>query len=324
MFIGKKIKINYSDFWYPFDKENNFFTNLLRKKYIVEISDDPDILMFSSYGFNHRKYKCIKIFFTGEYEQPNFNYCDYAFTFDYMNHPRQYRLPLYALYSGDIKNILQKKDISQVLFEKTKFCNFLYSNDMSSHRKEFFHKLSKYKKVDSGGKVLNNLGYRVKDKFEFLNQYKFTISFENASYPGYTTEKIIDPMYVNSIPIYWGNLLVEKDFNTKSFVNWHDYGSDEAVIEKIIELDQNEDLYIQMQQEPYFINNEIPYFLKEKTILVFFESIIENKTYKPIASTPRGSLYKHFVLDTKNFAHDNFHGLWKILYNIKNHGKYGK
>ena len=72
---------------------------------------------------------------------------------------------------------------------------------------DFFVKLSKYKQVDSGGRTLNNIGGPVEDKMEFIKDYRFVISFENAEYPGYTTEKIIQPMFVDSIPIYWGNPL---------------------------------------------------------------------------------------------------------------------
>ena len=54
---------------------------------------------------------------------------------------------------------------------------------------------------------------------DFIKDYKFVISFENSSYPGYTTQKLIEPMLVNSSPIYWGNKSVGKDFNTKSFIN---------------------------------------------------------------------------------------------------------
>ena len=38
----KKLKINYYDFGKNFDAENHYFTKLLRTKYDVEISDDPD------------------------------------------------------------------------------------------------------------------------------------------------------------------------------------------------------------------------------------------------------------------------------------------
>ena len=38
-----------------------------------------------------------------------------------------------------------------------------------------------------------------------------TIAFENSSFPGYTTEKIFEPMLEGSIPIYWGNPRVDED-----------------------------------------------------------------------------------------------------------------
>ena len=33
---------------------------------------------------------------------------------------------------------------------------------------DFFHKLNEYKKVDSGGKYLNNIGKPVVDKMDFI------------------------------------------------------------------------------------------------------------------------------------------------------------
>jgi glyoxylate carboligase len=54
---------------------------------------------------------------------------------------------------------------------------------------------------------MNNIGYIVDNKRQFQSEYKFSIAFENNAhrpqYPGYTTEKIMEPMTVNSIPIYW-------------------------------------------------------------------------------------------------------------------------
>ena len=68
------------------------------------------------------------------------------------------------------------------------------------------------------GRVLNTLGHRVADKQAFLRDYKFTIAFENESHPGYTTEKIVEPMLADSIPIYWGDPLVGTDFEVESWL----------------------------------------------------------------------------------------------------------
>jgi hypothetical protein len=131
---------------------------------------------------------------------------------------------------------------------------------------------------------LNNIGGSVKDKVAFLKEYKFTIAFENSSYPGYVTEKIYQPMFQNTIPIYWGSQKIGLDFNTKSFLNRHEYPSDEALIEKIIELDQNNDLYFQMLKEPWFANNDLNSFIKAENIEAFFHKVFSYRE-QPIAQT---------------------------------------
>jgi hypothetical protein len=102
---------------------------------------------------------------------------------------------------------------------KQKFCCMVVSNAHAKERIRFFEQLSKYKKVDSGGRFLNNIGRSIDEKMEFIKDYRFVISFENSSSPGYTTEKLIEPMLVNSVPIYWGDPEVGRYFNTKIFVN---------------------------------------------------------------------------------------------------------
>ena len=42
-------------------------------------------------------------------------------------------------------------------------------------------------------------------KRDILRQYKFSICYENASYPGWITEKILDPMFAGCVPIYQGD-----------------------------------------------------------------------------------------------------------------------
>lgn len=83
-----------------------------------------------------------------------------------------------------------------------------------------------------------------------MKRYKFTIAFENSSSNGYTTEKLIHPLRSFSIPIYWGNSLVTKDFNPKAFINCNDYDNDfDAIIERVKELDNNPDKYLAMLRE---------------------------------------------------------------------------
>ena len=268
------IKIYFTDLW-PNAKKDNFFLNFLKKHFNVIVDPNPDYLFYSVYGNEHLRYSnCIKIFYTGENMFPDFNFCDYALGFHYLNLEDRYlRFPLYTSYPGFSSLKYKKLQDEQTLLNR-KFCNFIYSNSSNADPKRelFFTALSKYKAVDSGGKFLNNIGYNVADKSSFIRDYKFTIAFENSSVKGYTTEKIMEPMLVNSLPVYWGNPLVSLDFNEASFVNVMGFDSFEKVIEEIIHLDKDDDAYLQKIKTPWFdeASENIDW---EDRLLQFFSTI---------------------------------------------------
>ncbi|OOQ58080.1 glycosyltransferase family 10 domain-containing protein [Mucilaginibacter pedocola] len=267
------LKINFTGFWASLNKTDNFFYNLLAKNYRIEISEEPDLLFYSVGGTDHTKYRCTKIYYTGENEKPNFMLCDFAFSYGY-NTPRNYRLPLYALYH-DVKKLTHRTiDTEKILAEKNGFCCFLVTNGKCATRNDFFEALSKYKKVDSGGQFRNNIGYVVDDKHEFIRKYKFVIAFENTSYPGYTTEKIYEPFIQHCVPIYWGDPNVDRDFNTKAFINSADFTSFDKVIEHVIAVDNDDELYKQYLREPVFTNDEVNEYVNEDNILKRLDEIV--------------------------------------------------
>jgi hypothetical protein len=274
-----KVKLDFCDFWPGFNKTNNFFYNLLKERFEVEICDGPDFLIFADPGQQvHRVHNCVKIYFCTEKFAPDFRSYDYAFTCREMEDPRNMRLPYYAF----LDPLLLRKDhedAEQILAEKTGFCAFLTSYaDKTTHvRNDFFQKLCRYKKVDSGGRALNNLGHQVPvgagAKLKFLRPYKFNIAFENQSLPGYTTEKIVEAMQARCLPIYWGNPGIVKEFNPNSFLNDFDFSSEEALIEKIIELDQDDAKYLEYLRQPYFHDNRPNEFFSHERLLNQFERI---------------------------------------------------
>jgi len=283
----ERIKLNFSDFWPNFNKTDNYFYNSLVTRYDVIISDSPDFLIYSRFGKEFLRYKCIRVFYTGENRRPNFDECDYAFSSDYINSPDHYRLPLYALYV-DPRRLVKPEDydVDGIIQEKKKFCSFVVSNPNNQIRNDFFIRLSKYKRVDSGGMLFNNIGGPVRDKGAFIRAYKFNIAFENSSYPGYTTEKIVESMLVNSLAIYWGNELIHLDFNPTSFLNYFDFDNVGALIDKIIQLDNDDDLYKGYLRQPYYHNNEVNEFVKPENVLKQFEYIFNNDRM-PIAQKRR-------------------------------------
>lgn len=227
----------------------------------VSECENPDFLFYSVWGYEHLKYQCVRIFWTGENLQPDFNICDYAIGFGYMTFEDRYtRIPLYFFYDWDYelaknKHLLTQQDIE----DKTEFCNFIYSNDNASHERiDFFHILSKYKKVDSAGRYNNNIGYAIEGKHDFQKRYKFSIAFENSSTSGYTTEKIIQAFSAGTIPIYWGNPRIADEFNEKSFINCHKYSSFEEVVKRIMEIDKDDELFVSYLKAPIDAGTKLP------------------------------------------------------------------
>jgi len=279
-----KILINFVDFWHePTDEmiRKNPIYYLLKKRWDLVLSDNPDYLIYSNSGFEYKRFQCLRIFYTGENIRPNFNECDYAFSFDYPITKRNYRLPLYRFYSS-YRKLFEPRVPKQIISQKRKFCCFLVSNPKAKERIKFFDLLNSYKHVDSGGLVRNNIGYRVsRDNTEdWLSGYKFSIVFENESYPGYTTEKLQNALVTNTIPIYWGNPLIAKDYNPKAFINCHDFSSFSEVVKQVEKIDNDPSLYFQYLNEPFVSDMKENSFCNIDNILNRFDNIFrENKCF---------------------------------------------
>ena len=91
---------------------------------------------------------------------------------------------------------------------------------------------------------------------------------------GYVSEKIIQPMSVGSIPIYWGDNQVKKDFNKDSFIFVNDFDNEDKLLDKIIELNNKPELYIEKLKQPWFSDNKIPENFLPRNILDYFEENI--------------------------------------------------
>lgn len=282
--MSQSIKIAFTDFWHgnsPAEVVANPLYQMLSQYYDLQLSDTPDFLIYSCFGHKYLKYDCTRIFFTGENVRPNFNHCDYAFSFDYPVTDRNYRLPLYCMY--EYFDQLQNKTRNVPDPSTRKFCNFVYSNNKARERIEFFKLLTCYKPIDSGGKVMNNVGGRVGDKLEFLRNYKFTITFENSSHPGYTTEKIMEALIADTIPIYWGNPLVSRDFNPDCFINCHDFDSFDEVIAYVEKVDNDDELYRRYLTAPAFINGVDNEFVNEENVKRQFDKIFSGTNRSQVA-----------------------------------------
>lgn len=251
----KTININFCGFWSSFNKTNNLFYKILSKRYNVILSDSPDYIIISANGkpFEYMKYNCIRIFYSGEEIVPDFNLFDYAIGFDDFQFGDRYLRFPFCYFKNDLCEThlgLDREKAISLLSKKDIFCNLIYWEDsIGNFRSELFNAISKYKQVDSYGRLLNNVGgtgVSYKEKYELLKRSKFTIAVEGCNYPGITTEKIFQPFEVHSVPIFYGNSDIEKDFSARAFVNCHNYRNIDEIVEAIKELDTNDEKYLDM------------------------------------------------------------------------------
>lgn len=303
----KTIKIKYVDVWQGFDQETYYITQILKKHFHVIFSDEPDYILYSCFGYEHLKYNdCVKICFLGENLCPDFNLCDYAIALEDISFGDRYiwhNINIDLLASPQLYSRQNRQPENEV---RPYFCSYVYSNEQAnSFREDLFHAINQYKPILCGGKLHHNINiphidgndFRL-DRISFEGNFKFSIACENSSHPGYCTEKIFISLLAGTIPIYWGDPLVKKIYNSKAFINVLDYPNLDAVIDIIKEIDQNDKLYKDMIQQPVFSSSWNPYSYLQK-----FESFLCHIFEQPKENAYRrnsilqGASYQKTMLD---------------------------
>jgi len=276
--MGKLIKVAFVDFEPGFVVEKSLIYRILVQNYQIELSKEPEYLFYSNYGERHLRYDCIKIFWTQESIAPDFNACDYAVGNDYVTlGDRCFRFPSYYL---DRENFAQMNDktyfTSDNIRSKGGFCGFWYKlEEETPERDLFFERLSEYRPVEAGGPLHNNFEGVVSEKIPFLADHKFTIAFEEVSHPGFTSNVLMQAFAAQTIPIYWGNPFIGREFNTQAFVNCHDFRSWSEVIDAVRRIDGNDELYLKMMRTPALTGPERDIDRMEQNLSAFLCSILD-------------------------------------------------
>ena len=256
----KKIKLRFVGFWDGFDYHNHSVYKVLKERYEIDTESEPDFVICACFGkpLEYMKYDCVRILLNGEFIQTNFQQFDYALSYDHIVFgDRYFRYPLYFdhleyPHLDRLREPITEDDAWRLLKEKEYFCNFIFAHQTKNNiRESIFTELCKYKRVESFGTFMNNQpdGKTVKarkgGKPQILRKSKFTIACESLAYPGFTTEKIGNAIANYSIPIYFGDPLLDQIFNSEAIINYDDYSTVEAVVDRVIELDRNDDLFIE-------------------------------------------------------------------------------
>lgn len=238
--------------------------------------DNPDYLFVTEHiylykkirkDFNRLFYRAkITIFFTREAVSPDFNLFDYAFGFDYNleNGDRFTRIPgpidLWPKFCKERTNSIGTiEQAREELLNKKGFCCFLYSNYLAHpNRDKLFWLISKYKRVDSLGRHLNNVelkgtGYKGHefDGVTLKSAYKFSIASENSSFDGYTCEKIITSLEAHTVPVYFGDPHVSTYINPDCFIDCSKYINLDEVVDTVKKVDSDDSLWCKMISAPW-------------------------------------------------------------------------
>ena len=207
-----------------FNKNNHklWLEQKFENKFIIEYNkDNPDYLIYNVFGKKHKnpKYKnAIKIAIFTENQIPDLSKVDYALGHSHINYlDRYFKHSIILWQNYKAINEIRKEVLKMPI--RTKFCAAVVTNcHKSLFRQSFINDLNNYKKVDMGGKCRNNIGGHVKNKIKFLSTYKFSIAMENSSGDGYVSEKIVHSFIAGTIPIYYGDYLIDEYINPKSFI----------------------------------------------------------------------------------------------------------
>lgn len=297
----KKLRIGYSN---TFENAKRFFDWTFSKRFdVIRDDENPNYVIYGDLNFGpfdrmrFPNSKCI--FYTGEPVGREYaGELDYAITFDHVNSPKHYRLPLYVVdmwaaayddkFTDDFMYLTKRHNLIDDAYglwmrhEGHRLVSYVQTNPRQKTRTAFVETLLKHDMVDCGGPHLNNMpkgwvvpregGHRA--KLDFIGKRKFNVAFENGARPGYVTEKLLNAFYANTIPIYWGSVTVGRDFNEEAFINANNHESFESVVEEVLKVSNDPEKYCNMLCAPAFPGDVPPETTDLELFLDWFETFV--------------------------------------------------
>jgi len=262
---ARPFRIGFCDMWENFNPEYNFFTLLLstvdpeRRILGGPAQGDEDVVIFGPFGTRWQSLPPgqPKVHFTGENTGPLPADLNLGFQHRDMD-PNYLRFPLWLLEidwfgadPGRIRNpvpIPFESCVGLPVTERPKFCAFVASNPSNPIRNAAFQTLNAWKPVDSAGALFNNMGPGLfagagggggeARKVDFLKDYRFCITYENSSAPGYCTEKLLHAKAAGCVPIYWGDPRAERDFNLEGCIDARAFRTPEELVAAVRAVDE--------------------------------------------------------------------------------------
>jgi alpha(1,3/1,4) fucosyltransferase len=98
----------------------------------------------------------------------------------------------------------------------------------------------------------------------WYKSYKFAIVFEIMDKRGYISEKLVDAVLANTLPVYWGPPDIMELINMDAIVYCEPEEDDsfKTCIEEIKLLDQDDEQYMERLSQPLFKDNKLPKWMQ--------------------------------------------------------------
>lgn len=275
------LRVAFATMWDDFVPQYNFFMYLLgwigKQNNIEVVLDEksPNLVFFGpwSNGTESAWPNVPKVYFTGENSPPNKDKDTFLNVgFAYNTEENYVRLPLWVLeinwWGADVNKIVNPKPVSLEAATKSahnsnrkKFCAFVATNPNNPNRNSAFHILNSWRGVEAGGRLFCNRdggpipagrggGGGELAKVDYYKDFKYVIAFENSSAPGYTTEKLFHAKVSGAVPIYWGDPFVDRDFDSRGFINANGIKTAEDLVNLVKKIDDDPAAYAKMASIP--------------------------------------------------------------------------
>ena len=262
----------------------HLFENIFMEKIEIGTIEDSDILCEKGTNklitlLDNKNWSCSFLLINEAYEKINHNIMDrtkyYSCVFqnnETENMPNSITCPPFVLdsYSDNFTHqfVREKKDVSirelplNRIPEKD-ICVLLSYSIEEENKKGLFSlikELEKKYKVD----YVNPIHVYSRSPPPLLNilkQYKIMITTEDYKSENYITERILNSFATETIPVYWGSDNIEEYFNRERFINipiWNEENITNT-FQKIDELINDKNKYLEMVNKPIYHNNRIPF-----------------------------------------------------------------
>ena len=212
-----------------------------------------------------------------------------------------------------LKHLESGHELEISRYPKNKFCNMVVSNPNCKTRNDFFKILNKLKRVDSGGRFMNNMGGPIEDKLKFIAEYRFTIAFEMHPIQDIRPKNLLNRCW-QVVFLYTGEIrkltlsLIQKV--SSMFMNTHHCVK---LPDHILEIEVNNDLYDKIKLKPWLINDRPTanqdYNLISNRLQIVINDLINQQ---PIAEKTSGLFKKKKKFKTIDLIRLQKKPIWQI------------